>query len=185
MRAVRSMAWFLVTLMYVMTVMTAGCWGFDEFDNEGPKPDEPDPGDLEDPPEVQCECKPKPLAPFNPDLHLVWIGDPRSERQCAEIDRLPGFEGEVVSVGADRGFPAVKPGDRVRECLITTQAEGCQDGEICVPPPPPEYRLCISREIDGLCPLPYYPQHVAARQEGAPSETPAMLFCCTTPEPVP
>ena len=185
MRAVRWMAWVLAVLVCVAAGLTWGCSSLTYLDEEMPALEEPDPGELEDPPDADCVCKPKPLAPFNPDLHLVWIGDPRNAKECAEIDRLPGFEGEVVSVGADRGFPAVKPGDRVRECLITTLADPCGDGQLCAPPPPPDYRLCITREIDGVCPPPYYPQHVVARQDGTPTETPATLFCCTTPEPVP
>ena len=184
MRAVRWMAWVLVVPLCAVAGLTLGCSEAVDFDKEGAGLDEPDPGELEDPPEADCVCKPKPLAPFNPDLHLVWIGDPRNAKDCAEIDRLPGFEGEVVSAGPDRGFPAVKPGDRVRECLITTKAELCAtDSELCAPPPPPDYRLCITRETDGVCPFPYYPQHVGAQQDGSPSGSPATLFCCTTPEP--
>lgn len=189
MRAVRWMAWALVGLVVCMLAgLTAGCMSSQgAFDKESAGLDETDPDELPEAPLAQCAgvCQPEPPLPFNPRIHLIWIGNPRLVTpDCPAEANLPGFAGEVVSMASAPDWPKVLPGDRVRECLISADHEGCENGTTCAPPAPRDYRLCVSRENQGQCPADHYAQHIVAREDGAATEDPGVILCCTAPQQV-
>lgn len=175
--------WIFVLATLVFTGWGAGCTPsrFDR-DRSGPAPveetdDDPLPSTSADQAECPGNCVAEPPAPFNSKVHLVWFGAAATPPDCPEIAPLPGMLAHIVSIDMD-GQPGRAAGPWVRECLISDDAESCDQGTTCAPLPPEDYELCISRELDGPCPDDYYPRHVVAQEQGEPPASPLTL-CCT------